>query len=221
MKYYHELLKLRFENEPVRHKVLDLIGDIALLGMPIRGHIIAAKSGHAANVEFVKKIKSTYSKKILLRDKQRKLQKIKFDIGSLMKIIPHRYPFLLIDRIIDLEPGNIVHAIKNISINEPFFQGHFPDQPVMPGVLILEAMAQAGGFLVLNSIENPETKLMYFTGINKSRFKKTVIPGDQVLFEVKLHKFKMGTCIIKGIAIVDGTQVAEAEILASVVNRYE
>ena len=110
-------------------------------------------------------------------------------------------------------------AIKNVSINEPFFQGHFPSQPVMPAVLILEAMAQAGGFLVLNSIEKPEKKLMYFTGINKSRFKKAVTPGDQVLIEVKLDKFKMGTCKIHGIATVDGVQVAQGEILASVVDR--
>ena len=211
--------KLRFINEPVRHKVLDLIGDIALLGIPIRGHIIAARSGHAANVELVKKIKKTYAKKLILRDKQRESSEIKFDIEALMNIIPHRYPFLLIDRITDLDPGKIVHAIKNVSINEPFFQGHFPGQPVMPAVLIVEAMAQAGGFLVLNSIENPEEKLMYFTGINKSRFKKTVTPGDQVLFEVKLAKFTMGTCKIQGTATVDGVQVAEAEILASVVDR--
>ena len=138
-----------------------------------------------------------------------------------MKIIPHRYPFLLIDRIIALEPGKVVHAIKNVTINEPFFQGHFPGQPVMPGVLILESMAQAGGFLVLNSIKEPEKKLKYFTGINKSRFKKTVIPGDQVLFEVKLDKFKLGTCKIHGIATVDGMQVAECEILASVVDRRQ
>ena len=211
--------KLRFVNEPVRHKVLDLIGDIALLGIPIRGHIIAARSGHAANVELVKKIKKTYAKKLILRNKQRESSEIKFDIEGLMNIIPHRYPFLLIDRITGLDPGKVVHAIKNVSINEPFFQGHFPGQPVMPGVLILEAMAQAGGFLVLNSIKNPEEKLMYFTGINKSRFKKPITPGDQIIFEVKLGKFKMGTCIIHGIAMVDGEQVAEGEILASVVDR--
>ena len=160
--------KLRFVNEPVRHKVLDLIGDIALLGIPIRGHIIAARSGHAANVELVKKIKKTYAKKLILRNKQRESSEIKFDIEGLMNIVPHRYPFLLIDRITGLDPGKVVHAIKNVSINEPFFQGHFPGQPVMPGVLILEAMAQAGGFLVLNSIKNPEKKLMYFTGIIKA-----------------------------------------------------
>ncbi|MEE2858861.1 MAG: bifunctional UDP-3-O-[3-hydroxymyristoyl] N-acetylglucosamine deacetylase/3-hydroxyacyl-ACP dehydratase [Candidatus Neomarinimicrobiota bacterium] len=211
--------KLRFENEPVRHKVVDLIGDLALLGTPIRGHVIAARSGHASNVELVKKIKKTYLKTLTLREKQKEANKISFDIEGLMDIIPHRYPFLLIDRITNLKPGKIVHAIKNVSINEPFFQGHFEGQPVMPGVLLLEAMAQAGGFLVLNSIENPETKLMYFTGVNQSRFKKTVTPGDQVVLEVKLEKFKLGTCVLHGTASVDGSQVAEGEILASVVNR--
>ena len=211
--------KLRFQNEAVRHKVVDLIGDIALLGVPIKGHVVAARSGHASNVELVKKIKKTYLKTLTLRNKQKESSTINFDIEGLMKIIPHRYPFLLIDRITDLEPGKIVHAIKNVSINEPYFQGHFPGQPVMPGVLILEAMAQAGGFLVLNSIENPEKKLMYFTGVNQSRFKKTITPGDQIIFEVKLEKFKMGTCILHGIASVDGVQVAEGEILASVVDR--
>ena len=211
--------ELRFANEPVRHKVVDLIGDIALLGIPIRGHLIAARSGHAANVELVRKIKKTYAKKIALHKKQQSEPQIKFDTESLMKILPHRYPFLLIDRIIDLDPGKIVQAVKNVSINEPFFQGHFPGQPVFPGVLILEAMAQAGGFLVLNSIENPETKLMYFTGINNSRFKKTVTPGDQLHFEVSLDKFRLGTCKIIGTAKVDNQIVAEAEIMASVVDR--
>ena len=211
--------KLRFINEPVRHKVLDLIGDIALLGIPIRGHVIAARSGHASNVELVKKIKQTYSKKLALRKKQQEDPHMKFDIESLMKILPPRYPLLLIDRILKLDPGKVVHAIKNVSINEPFFQGHFPGQPVMPGVLILEAMAQAGGFLILNSIDNPETKLMYFTGINKSRFKKIVTPGDQVHFEVKLDKFRLGTCKIHGVAKVDDKVVAEAEMLASIVDR--
>ena len=211
--------KLRFENEPVRHKVVDLIGDLALLGIAIRGHVIAARSGHAANVELVKKIKKTYAKKIALHKKIQSEPQISFDIESLMKILPHRYPFLLIDRILALDPGKIVQAIKNVTINEPFFQGHFPSQPVFPGVLIIEAMAQAGGFLVLNSIENPETKLMYFTGINNSRFKKTVTPGDQLHFEVSLDKFRLGTCKIIGIAKVDDQIVAEAEMLASVINR--
>ena len=190
-----------------------------MLGSPIRGHVIAARSGHAANVELVKKIKKTYAKKIALHKKQQSEPQITFDIDSLMKILPHRYPCLLIDRILDLDPGNIVHAIKNVTINEPFFQGHFPGQPIFPGVLILESMAQAGGFLVLNSIEKPETKLMYFTGINKSRFKKTVTPGDQMHLEVSLDKFRLGTCKIIGTAKVNDQIVAEAEMMASVVDR--
>ena len=211
--------ELRFHNEPVRHKVVDMIGDFALMGIPIRGHVIAARSGHAANVELVKKIKKVYSKKLAFQKKQQEEPTMKFDTESLMKILPHRYPFLLIDRILGLDPGKIVHAIKNVSINEPYFQGHFPGQPIFPGVLILEAMAQAGGFLVLNSIDNPETKLMYFTGINNSRFKKTVIPGDQIHFEVSLDKFRLGTCKIIGTAKVDDKVVAEAEMMASVVDR--
>ena len=133
--------------------------------------------------------------------------------------MPHRYPFLLIDSILDVEPGKVVHALKNVTINEPYFQGHFPEQPVMPGVMILETMAQAGGFLILNSIPNPETKLMYFTAIDKSRFRKVVVPGDQIHFEVSLLKFKLNTCKIAGKAIVDGEVVAESEMMASVVDR--
>ena len=209
--------KLRFSNEPVRHKALDLLGDLALLGIAIKGHIIATKSGHAANVEFVKKIKTSYRKKI---QSQNSLDSFdSFNIQSILKIMPHRYPFLLVDRILSVKPSEEVKAMKNVTYNEPFFQGHFPEQPIMPGVLILEAMAQAGGFLILNSIPNPETKLIYFSGINKSRFKKTVVPGDQIFFEARLAKFRMGTCKILANAKVNGEIVCEAEILASVVDR--
>ena len=212
-------VELRFDNEPVRHKVLDLVGDLALLGMPIRGHVIAARSGHAANVELVKKIKQTYVKKMELKRSSQLSNKAKFDIHAILQIMPHRYPFLLIDRVLDVDPGKVVHAIKNVTINEPFFQGHFPGQPIMPGVLILEAMAQAGGFLILNSIPNPDTKLMYFSAISDARFKRIVIPGDQVLFEVKLLKFRLSTCKISSTASVDGEIVAFAEMMASVVDK--
>ncbi|MBC8478879.1 MAG: bifunctional UDP-3-O-[3-hydroxymyristoyl] N-acetylglucosamine deacetylase/3-hydroxyacyl-ACP dehydratase [FCB group bacterium] len=214
-------VKLRFSNEPVRHKVLDLIGDLALLGIPIRGHVIAARSGHAANVELVRNIKKVYQKKILEKRRRQASGTAKFDIQAILQILPHRYPFLLIDRIMDVDPGKIVHALKNVTINEPFFQGHFPGQPVMPGVLIVEAMAQAGGFLILNSISNPDTKLMYFTAINNAKFRKTIVPGDQVTFEVSLLQFRMNTCRIGGKAYVDGKLVAEAELMASVVDRRE
>jgi UDP-3-O-[3-hydroxymyristoyl] N-acetylglucosamine deacetylase/3-hydroxyacyl-[acyl-carrier-protein] dehydratase len=214
-------IELRFPNEPVRHKTLDLIGDLALLGIPIRGHIIAARSGHAANVELVKKIKATFAKKLAFKKQQRENNMAQYDIHSILQILPHRYPFLLVDKILELEPGKTVKALKNVTYNEPFFQGHFPGQPVMPGVLLLEAMAQASGFLVLNTIPNPETKLMYFTGINKSRFKKVVIPGDQLIFEAELVKFRLGTCKIVARALVDDKVVCSAEFLSSVVDRRD
>ena len=214
-------VELRFPNEPVRHKALDLIGDLALLGIPIRGHVIAARSGHAANVELVKKIKSTFAKKLALKKQQRENIMAQYDIHSILQILPHRYPFLLVDKILELVPGKTVKALKNVTFNEPFFQGHFPGQPVMPGVLLLEVMAQAGGFLVLNTIPNPETKLMYFTGINKSRFKKVVIPGDQLIIEAELVKFRLGTCKIVARALVDEKVVCTAEFLSTVVDRKD
>jgi len=207
-------IKLRFPDEPVRHKILDLIGDLALLGMPIRGHVIATKSGHASNVQFVKKIKSCFLNETYVDN-------ITFNIHDILKIMPHRYPFLLIDKIIGLNPGKIVKAVKNITISEPFYDGHFPDDPIMPGVLILEAMAQAGGFLLLNSIEEPNKKLVYFTAVDNARFKKAVIPGDQLILEVKLIKFKLGTCKISGKAFVDNKLVAKSDLMATVVDRRE
>ena len=212
-------VELRYPNESVRHKVLDLIGDLALLGIPIKGHFIAARSGHAANVELVKKIKKTYSKKLALNKLQKEKKDVAYDIQGILQILPHRYPLLLIDRVLDVVPGDRVSAIKNVTINEQFFQGHFPGQPVMPGVLILEAMAQAGGFLILNSVPNPETKLMYFSAVNGAKFRKPVIPGDQILFEVSLLRFRMGTCRIKAVAKVDNEVVSQAEFMASVVDR--
>ena len=214
-------VELRYPNEPVRHKALDLIGDLALLGIPIRGHVIAARSGHAANVELVKIIKTTFAKKLALKKQQRENNMAQYDIHSILQILPHRYPFLLVDKILELNPGKTVKALKNVTYNEPFFQGHFPGKPVMPGVLLLEAMAQASGFLVLNTIPNPETKLMYFTGINNSRFKKVVIPGDQLIFEAKLVKFRLGTCKIVARALVDDKVVCSAEFLSSVVDRRD
>ena len=214
-------VELRYPNEPVRHKALDLIGDLALLGIPIRGHVIAARSGHAANVELVKKIKSTFAKNLALKKQQRENTMAQYDIHSILQILPHRYPFLLVDKILELVPGKTVKALKNVTFNEPFFQGHFPGQPVMPGVLLLEVMAQAGGFLVLNTIPNPETKLMYFTGINKSRFKKVVIPGDQLIIEAELVKFRLGTCKIVARTLVDDKVVCTAEFLSTVVDRED
>ncbi|MFQ6614109.1 MAG: bifunctional UDP-3-O-[3-hydroxymyristoyl] N-acetylglucosamine deacetylase/3-hydroxyacyl-ACP dehydratase [Fidelibacterota bacterium] len=212
--------ELRFSNEPVRHKALDLIGDLALLGMPIKGHVIAARSGHAANVELVKKIRKEYEKKILQKRYQGKAAgDYLLDINGILKLMPHRYPFVLIDRILDMNLGETLTAVKNVSFNEPFFQGHFPNQPVMPGVLILEAMAQAGAFLVLNSVDDPLTKNMFFSAVQDAKFRTPVIPGDQVRMEMVLERFRMGTVRLKGIAYVGLKKVAEATIMASIVDR--
>lgn len=211
---------LRFSNEPVRHKVLDLIGDLALLGIPIKGHVIAARSGHASNVEFVKKIKKEYQKKILQQKYQKNTPSEYFlDIRAIMNLIPHRYPFILIDRILDMNLGETCTAIKNVTINEPFFQGHFPNQPVMPGVLILESMAQAGAFLVLNSVDDPLTKNMFFSAVTRSKFRAPVIPGDQLRIEMKLLKMRLGAVKLQGKAYVGEKLVAEADLMANIVDR--
>jgi UDP-3-O-[3-hydroxymyristoyl] N-acetylglucosamine deacetylase/3-hydroxyacyl-[acyl-carrier-protein] dehydratase len=212
--------KLRFKDEPVRHKALDLIGDLALLGIPIKGHVIAARSGHAANVELVRRIKKEYEKKILQRRYQRKAASdYVLDINGLLKLLPHRYPFVLIDRIVEMTPGEQLVAIKNVTYNEPFFQGHFPGQPVMPGVLILEAMAQAGAFLVLHSVDDPLKKNMFFSAIEKTRFRVPVIPGDQLRLEMRLVKFKLGAARLHGKAYVGDKLAVEARLTANVVDR--
>ncbi len=141
------------------------------------------------------------------------------NIDEIMKLIPHRYPFILIDRIIEIEQEKRCVAIKNVTINEPFFQGHFPGQPVMPGVLILESMAQAGSFLVLNSIENPMSKNMFFSAVEKSKFRKPIVPGDQIRIEMDLLKLRMNAVRLAGVAIIDDKVVAEAIIMANIVDR--
>ena len=212
--------ELRFDNEPVRHKALDLIGDLALLGMPLQGHVIASKSGHAANVELVKKIKKVYEKKMLRQRFQKNLESnFMFDINSILNLLPHRYPFVLVDRIIDITPGEKLTAFKNVTINEPFFQGHFPSQPVMPGVLVLEAMAQAGAFLVLNSVDDPLKKNMFFSALSDAKFRHPIIPGDQLRLEMSIDKFKLETALIVGKGYVGEKLVAEAKIKATVVDR--
>jgi UDP-3-O-[3-hydroxymyristoyl] N-acetylglucosamine deacetylase/3-hydroxyacyl-[acyl-carrier-protein] dehydratase len=212
--------ELRFKNEPVRHKALDLLGDLALLGMPLKAHVQAARSGHAANVELVKRIRKEY-KKIQITSKYQGKRKGDFilDSQAIAKILPHRYPFLLVDCILDLVPQERVVGLKNVTINEPFFQGHFPDHPIMPGVLILEAMAQVGGILLLNTESNPEDKLVYFTGLDRVKFRKPVRPGDQVRFEVEMLKYRQSMCRMAGKAFVANELVCEAELSAAVVAR--
>ncbi|MBD3401724.1 bifunctional UDP-3-O-[3-hydroxymyristoyl] N-acetylglucosamine deacetylase/3-hydroxyacyl-ACP dehydratase [candidate division GN15 bacterium] len=212
-------IPLRFYNEPVRHKTLDLLGDLFLIGVPFKGHVLAARSGHKANVALARKMRELYKKKQIAHRYGNGQAKAFLDINAIQKILPHRYPFLLVDRIIDLEPGKRVIAMKNVSLNEPFFQGHFPGQPIMPGVLILEAMAQSGGVLLLNQIEEPETKLVYFMSIDNAKFRKPVVPGDQLRFELEMHAFRRNTCKMSGRALVDGSEVASADFMAMVIDR--
>jgi UDP-3-O-[3-hydroxymyristoyl] N-acetylglucosamine deacetylase/3-hydroxyacyl-[acyl-carrier-protein] dehydratase len=211
---------LRFPNEPVRHKVLDLIGDLALLGMPLKAHVLAARAGHAAHVEVARMLRKVYEKKQITRKYQKgTTEGFVFDSRAIEKILPHRYPMLLVDRIIDLVPAEKVVAIKNVTINEPFFVGHFPGHAIMPGVLIIEAMGQSGGVLLLNSVENPEDKVVYFTGLDNVKFRKPVLPGDQIRFTVEMVMFRRGICKMKGTAYVDGNLAAEAEMQAVIVDR--
>tara|TARA_B100000676_G_scaffold286074_1_gene315323 strand:+ start:8036 stop:9415 length:1380 start_codon:yes stop_codon:yes gene_type:complete len=205
-------------NEAAKHKILDLIGDSYLLGFRIKGHLIASKSGHESNIEFIKYLHNYIFNSNLDNEKK---EDSMYDINQILEIMPHRYPFLLVDKVLHLEPGKNVSAIKNITINEPFFMGHFPDRPVVPGVLLLEIMAQAGGFLVLHSIEKPKTKLIYLSSIKSAKFKEVAQPGDQLLIKAKLDKFKMGTCKIISSIYVNNRLITECELLASVVNRYE
>ncbi len=211
---------LRFKNEFVRHKILDLVGDLSLLGMPIRGHIISVKSGHATNVKLVRKMReaadhATRHPSVPVSGKA----STSWDISAIQEIMPHRYPFLLVDRIVELVEGERVVGIKNVTVNEPFFVGHFPGHPIMPAVLIIEAMAQVGGVLLLSTVDKPKERLVYFMGIDKARFRKPVIPGDQLRFELELVKLRSRTCKMKGVAFVDGELVAEAELLSMIVNR--
>ena len=212
-------VKLRFPNEPVRHKALDLLGDLYLVGAPIKGHILAARSGHKANVALAKKIRVLQNKQKLQQKSKKSRENAFMDINGLLEIMPHRYPFLLIDRIIDVVPDKHVTALKNVTINEPFFQGHFPDHPIMPGVLILESLAQAGGVLLLNTIKDPQSKVVYFMSIDKVKFRKPVLPGDQLRLELEMHSFRRSACKMSGKAYVDDKLVASADFMAMVMDR--
>ena len=211
---------LHFKNEPARHKLLDLIGDLALIGAPLKAQILAARPGHASNVEFAKKVRKLYQqKKIIKKYQYVKKEGVLFDVNALQRILPHRYPFLLVDKIIDFQLNEKIVGVKNVSIGESFFQGHFPGAPVMPGVLILEGLAQTGGILLLDGSDRQEGKLIMFMAINNAKFRKPVVPGDQLIYEVTMMYRKAKVCQVMGKAYVDGVLVAEAELMASIVDR--
>lgn len=208
---------LRFYNEPVRHKVVDLVGDFALLGLPIKGHVMAARAGHASHVEMVRKMRKIYKQRQLTQKYQRSAtSSYVFDIEAIQRLLPHRYPFLLVDRILELVPGERVTGIKNVTANEPFFQGHFPGRPIMPGVLVVEAMGQVGGVLLLNESSEPEKHLVYFTGLDNVKFRRPVVPGDTIYFRVEMIYYRRGICKMKGAAYVDDELAAQAEMQAIV-----
>ncbi len=211
---------LRFKNEPCRHKLLDLIGDLALVGAPIKAQILAARPGHQSNIEFARMIRAIYKKqKITKRYRDVAIKGVIFDSIAIQKILPHRYPFLLIDSVTEFEPGKRIVGLKNVTMNEPFFVGHFPGRPVMPGVLLIEAMAQTGGILLLKDDEDVENKLAFFMSIDNVKFRKTVIPGDQLIMEMTMLKARRNTFKMAGKIYVKGELVCEAEMMAGVVDR--
>ncbi len=211
-------IQLRHQNEPARHKLLDMIGDLALVGVPLKGHIMAARPGHAANVAFAKKIKAQIKKERSKKaaPKYNLNAEPVYDTTQIMNILPHRPPFLLVDKILELSKNHVV-GVKNVTMNEPFFEGHFPGAPVMPGVLQIEAMAQTGGILVLNTVDDPENYLTYFLKIEQARFKEKVLPGDTLVFRCDLiTPIRRGIAQMKCIGMVGDKVVVEAELMAQI-----
>ena len=200
---------LRWPDEFVRHKAVDLLGDLGLLGGRPAADIVAFRPSHRGNVALARAIARTASPD----------GPPVMGIQEIFGVLPHRYPFLLVDRIVELERGKRIVGLKNVTMNEPFFPGHFPGHPVMPGVLIVEGMAQTGGMLLLDKVDDPGNKVVYFMSIDGVKFRKPVVPGDQLRFELEMVKFRGRTCAMKGIAYVDGQPVAEAEMMAAIVDR--
>ncbi|MGH7506405.1 MAG: 3-hydroxyacyl-ACP dehydratase FabZ, partial [Longimicrobiales bacterium] len=202
--------ELRFRDEFVRHKIGDIVGDLALLGGRLRGHVVANRPSHAGNLELAQRLAAS----------ARRSSGVPIvDIQKIMQHLPHRYPMLLVDRIVEFETGKRIVGIKNVTINEPFFQGHYPGHPVMPGVLIIEAMAQVGGLLLMDAIENPEEKVVYFMSLDNVKWRRPVTPGDQLRFELEMLQLRRHVCRMRGEGYVDGQLVAEAEMMARIVDR--
>ncbi|MDE6026977.1 MAG: bifunctional UDP-3-O-[3-hydroxymyristoyl] N-acetylglucosamine deacetylase/3-hydroxyacyl-ACP dehydratase, partial [Muribaculaceae bacterium] len=204
---------LVWDNEPARHKLMDIIGDFALIGRPIKGRVVAIRPGHTINNKFTrmmrKEVKHTEVQSPVYNPNVAPL----IDINGIKKLLPHRYPFLLIDKIIEMDKKHCV-AVKNVTVNEPFFQGHFPQEPVMPGVLQVEAMAQAAGVLVLNYLEDPEKYSTYFLKIDNVKFRQKVVPGNTLLLNVALTtEIRRGCAVVKGYAFVGEKVVCEAEFM--------
>jgi UDP-3-O-[3-hydroxymyristoyl] N-acetylglucosamine deacetylase/3-hydroxyacyl-[acyl-carrier-protein] dehydratase len=200
--------ELRWPDEFVRHKALDCVGDLALAGARVRARIVALKPSHRGTVTLVREMVKAGRK-----------EKRMYTIEEIMKVLPHRYPFLLVDRILEIEENKRIVGLKNVTINEPFFQGHFPGHPIMPGVLIIEAMAQVGGMLLMGSVEDPDSKVVYFMSLDNVKFRRPVKPGDQIRFELEIVQLRGSVCKMRGVGKVDGEVVAEADMAAMVRDR--
>lgn len=212
-------LDIHFSNEPARHKLLDLIGDLSLIGTAIKGRIVATRPGHAANTEMAKMLRQLIKREMLKGDvpKYDPNQQPLFNINQIMNVLPHRPPFLLIDKVLSMDEKTVV-GVKNVTMNEPFFVGHFPGEPVMPGVLQIEAMAQLGGMLVLGTVPDPENYLTYFLKVDKVKFKRKVVPGDTLVFKSDLiGEIRRGIATMWAQAFVGDTCVCEGELTAQIV----
>lgn len=208
---------LQFDNEPARHKLLDVMGDVALIGRPLKGRIIACRPGHKINTTFAKQIRKEIVRQELQAPTYNPSVAPLMDINAIRAHLPHRYPMLLVDKVIEKGDSYIV-GVKNVTANEPFFQGHFPQEPVMPGVLMVEAMAQTGGLLVLGTVDEPEKYSTYFMKIDNVKFRQKVVPGDTLLFHVSfISPLRRGCALMKGVAFVGDKVVCECEFMAQIV----
>jgi UDP-3-O-[3-hydroxymyristoyl] N-acetylglucosamine deacetylase/3-hydroxyacyl-[acyl-carrier-protein] dehydratase len=214
---YINNIPLTCDNEPARHKLLDVLGDIALIGRPLKGKILATRPGHSLNTTFSKKIRKEIKRQEVQAPIYNPSAEPVMDVNRIRQLLPHRYPFLLVDKVIEVGESHIV-GLKNVTGNEPFFQGHFPQEPVMPGVLHIEAMAQTGGLLVLNNVDEPEKYSTYFMKIDNVKFRSKVVPGDTLLFHVSfMSPLRRGCAVMKGYAFVGDKIVTECEFMAQVV----
>ena len=209
--------ELNFENEPARHKLLDVIGDLSLIGKPIKAKVIARYPGHKINTDLAKIIRKELKKQEIQSPYYDDTVAPVLDVNAIRKLLPHRWPFLMVDKVIE-KHDNVIIGVKNVTVNETFFMGHFPEEPVMPGVLLVEAMAQTGGLLVLHGLEDAEKYSTYFLKIDNVKFRQKVVPGDTVIFHLEMPEpMRRGCAIMKGHAFVGGKVVAEAEFMAQIV----
>ncbi len=199
---------LRWSDEFVRHKALDCVGDLVLVGARLRAHIVAHKPSHRGTIALVRALVQHAVREPSV-----------YNVEDIMQILPHRYPFLLVDRILEIDEGKRIVGLKNVTINEPFFQGHFPGHPIMPGVLIIESMAQVGGMLLMRTIDDPASKVVYFMSLDNIKFRRPVRPGDQLRLELEVTQLRGATCRMRGVATVDGQVATEAEMAAMIRDR--